>query len=296
MFDGSKIAVAEVDRLSKSYGTRLALDAVSLSVGPGEIVGLLGPNGAGKTTLIGCLLGFLLPTAGEAKLFGGKASELTPELRGRTGFVPQTMTGFTWFRVGELVSYLGKFYARDPGEPPGWLLDWAGLDMGARVKSLSGGQKQRLAILLALRHEPDLLILDEPVASLDPQARRDFMALLTRYCAERGRSAIVSSHILSDLEKAATRAVFMRHGAIIHDTPMARFRDSTRWVAASCDAAALRAALPDALSLLGEDRETGALLVDGWTEAIADSVGTALGVPITAQAPDLETAFLEMTR
>ncbi len=216
------------EALGKQFGARIALADVTFTVGPGEIVGLLGPNGAGKTTLIGCLLGFLLPSAGSIRLFGETAAELSPALRGRTGFVPQTMSGFGWFRVGELIAYLGKFYAQEPGTPPAWLLDWAGLDLNARVKSLSGGQKQRLAIVLAMRHAPDLLILDEPVASLDPQARRDFMALLTRFCAQEGRSVLISSHILSDLEKIATRAIFMRHGSIIHDTPMARFRSSAR--------------------------------------------------------------------
>lgn len=295
MFDGNVTPVAEVHVLTKSYGTRSVLDTVSLVVDPGEIVALLGPNGAGKTTLIGCLLGVLAPSTGGAKLFGVKATELTPALRSRIGFVPQTMTGFTWFRVGELIRYLGRFYSRDPGNPPSWLLDWAQLEQ-ARVKSLSGGQKQRLAVLLALRHEPDLLILDEPVASLDPQARRDFMLLLRRYCAERGGSAIISSHILSDLEKIATRALFLRHGAIIHDTPMARFRESTRWVSASCDFATLRSALPDSLSVLSQNRDAGTILVDGWNEAVADAVANTLRAPATARVPDLETAFLEMMR
>ncbi|SIQ41343.1 MULTISPECIES: ABC transporter ATP-binding protein [Acidiphilium] len=278
------------EALGKQFGTRIALADVTFTVGPGEIVGLLGPNGAGKTTLIGCLLGFLLPSAGSIRLFGETAAELSPALRGRTGFVPQTMSGFGWFRVGELITYLGKFYAQEPGAPPPWLLDWAGLDPKARVKSLSGGQKQRLAIVLAMRHAPDLLILDEPVASLDPQARRDFMALLTRFCAQEGRSVLISSHILSDLEKIATRAIFMRHGSIIHDTPMARFRTSARWVAAPRDA------LPQHVSCLAEDRDTGALLVDGWDEASAAALAATLGAAPDVRIPDLETAFLEMTR
>ena len=296
MFDGNVAPVAEVHVLSKSYGTRSVLDTVSFVVDSGEIVALLGPNGAGKTTLIGCLLGVLAPSAGGAKLFGVKATELSPALRSRIGFVPQAMTGFTWFRVGELIRYLGRFYRRDPGDPPAWLLEWAQLDLNVRVKSLSGGQKQRLAVLLALRHEPDLLILDEPVASLDPQARRDFMLLLGRYCAERGGSAIISSHILSDLEKIATRALFLRHGTIIHDTPMARFRESTRWVSASCDFSTLRAALPDSLAILSENRDDGTILVDGWSEAVANAVTNTLHERANARAPDLETAFLEMMR
>jgi ABC-2 type transport system ATP-binding protein len=290
MPDGFRATFVHVDGLTKQFGNRTALSGVSFSVNPGEIVGLLGPNGAGKSTLIGCLLGFLLPSAGAVHLFGEPAAELSPAARGRTGFVPQTMSGFGWFRVGELTTYLGQFYATDPGPPPSWLLEWAGLDPKSRVKSLSGGQKQRLAIVLAMRHAPDLLILDEPVASLDPQARRDFMALLSRFCAQTGRSAIISSHILSDLEKIATRAIFMRHGSIIHDTPMARFRTSARWITAP------RSVLPATLTCLAEDRDTGALLVDGWDESAAATIAVTLGTPPEIRIPDLETAFLEMTR
>ncbi len=283
-------ALIDVMDLKKSYGTHEALAGVSFSLGAGEIVGLLGPNGAGKTTLIGCVLGFLLPNGGSVRLFGEDTAHLSPQARGRIGFVPQTMTGFTWFKVGELVAYLGKFYATPLKPVPAWLLDWAGLDMKVRVKALSGGQKQRLAILLAMRHEPDLLVLDEPVASLDPQARLDFIGLIAQFCHDTGRSALISSHILSDLEKIATRAIFMRRGVIVHDTPMARFRTAMRWVEAE------PAALPDAVRVLATERDSGALLVDGWDEAMADAVGARLGRAIAVRRPDLETAFLEITR
>jgi ABC-2 type transport system ATP-binding protein len=290
MFDGAAGRIVEARGLTKQFGARRALEDVSVAIAPGEIVALLGPNGAGKTTFIGCLLGFLLPSAGTIAVFGQPAAELSPEMRGRTGFVPQAMTGFTSFRVGELIDYLGKFYVRAPGPPPAWLLAWADLDMRARVKSLSGGQKQRLAILLGLRHEPDFLVLDEPVASLDPQARRDFMSLLAGYCAREGRSAVISSHILSDLEKIVTRALFMRRGRLVHDAPMDRFRNGTRWVYAP------KAALPESLAVLAEEAETGALLVDGWSEAAEAALAQRLGRAVEVHAPDLETAFLQITR
>lgn len=280
----------DVQELRKHYGVREALAGVSFTIGAGEIVGLLGPNGAGKTTLIGCLLGFLLPSAGEVRLFGERTEELRPSTLGRIGFVPQALNGFTWFKVGELIDYLGKFYARAPDPVPPWLLEWAGLDMKQRVKALSGGQKQRLVILLALRHEPDFLVLDEPVSSLDPQARLDFVALIARFCRENGRSALISSHILSDLEKIATRAIFMRRGMIVHDTPMERFRTTMRWVLAPRDA------LPGELSVLADDSVTGELLVDGWNDAAAARTAQNTGAPVVVRQPDLETAFLEMTR
>jgi ABC-2 type transport system ATP-binding protein len=293
--DSETSPVAETLALTKSFGARTVLAGVNLTLRRGEIAALLGPNGAGKTTLIGCLLGFLLPSSGSVLLFGEPAAELRPALRARTGFVPQKMTGFTAFRVGGLLDYIANFYPSPPGSTPAWLTDWADLDPKARVKALSGGQRQRLSILLAMRHSPDLLILDEPVASLDPAARRDFMAMLARYCETEGRSAVISSHILSDLERMVTRAIFMRRGQVIHDTPMQRFREHTRWLAAPVPNEALRAALPETLSVLAVGQD-GALLVDGWTEAAAAQAHNALGAAIAATPPDLETAFLEMTR
>jgi ABC-2 type transport system ATP-binding protein len=162
--------------------------------------------------------------------------------------------------------------------------------MKARVKALSGGQKQRLAILLAMRHEPDLLVLNEPVASLDPQARLDFIGLIARLCQDTGRSAPISSHILSDLEKIATRAIFMRRGVIVHDTPMAQFRTAMRWVDAE------RSALPAGVAVIAEDRATKALLGDGCDDAMMDALKSQLGRPLAVRNPDLETAFLEITR
>ncbi len=293
--DSETSPVAETIALTKSFGARTVLEGVNLALRRGEIAALLGPNGAGKTTLIGCLLGFLLPTSGSVLLFGEPATALRPALRARTGFVPQKMTGFTAFRVGGLLDYLANFYPAPPGPTPAWLMDWADLDPKARVKALSGGQRQRLSILLAMRHGPDLLILDEPVASLDPAARRDFMTMLTRYCETEGRTALISSHILSDLERMVTRAIFMRRGQVIHDTPMSRFRAHTRWLSAPVQESALRAALPETLTILAVG-QGGTLLVDGWTDAAALAARHALGTDIAATPPDLETAFLEMTR
>ncbi|MBB2202755.1 ABC transporter ATP-binding protein [Gluconacetobacter tumulisoli] len=288
-------SVVDITDLVKIFGTRRALDGMSVSIAPGEIVALLGPNGAGKSTLIGCLLGFLLPNSGSARIFGYEAGELPPEARARMGYVPQAMNAFPSFRVGQLIDYLGTFYAVPPPPPDPALLAWANLDMAARVKSLSGGQKQRLSIVLAFRHQPDFLVLDEPVASLDPQARRDFMALLADYCAGSQRSVLISSHILSDLEKVATRALFVARGRVVHDTPMARFRESIRWIVPTAGASALPADLLDGrlpLKPLGTDTATGAILVDGWCDAMRGHLADRADI----RTPDLEAAFLEITR
>lgn len=274
----------EITSLTKEFSTKRALDNFSLTLQPGEIAALLGPNGAGKTTLIGCLLGFLSGDAGSIRLFGQDIAHLTPEIRNRVGFVPQTMTGFTWFKVGELLSYLANYRPATTPQDNRWL-DWAGLNPVARIKSLSGGERQRLAIVLALRFRPDLIVLDEPVASLDPQARHDFMRLLPDYAHQHGATVLVSSHIISDLEAICDRFVMMRHGKLVLDISKNSLHQQVRHLSA----------LPPegwGLNLLAP-AEDGGFWVQGWHAAL-DQVAMQEGV--VATQPDVETLFLALSR
>ncbi|WP_408872730.1 ABC transporter ATP-binding protein [Gluconobacter roseus] len=275
----------EVSHLTKSFGSFTALDDVSFSIAQGETVALLGRNGAGKSTLIGCLMGFLLADGGNIDIFGHSIASLPREIRARTGFVPQTMTGFGTFRVAQLMDYIAAFYGELPPVDPA-LMAWADLDPRKMVRSLSGGQKQRLAIVLAMRHNPEFLVLDEPVASLDPHARRDFMNLLDSYTQRTGASILISSHILSDLERLCSRLLFVRQGRVVLDVPTETFRATTRWLEHPMPDQIL-AALPADIQILGQRPD--ALLVHGWTEDLALPDGTQTVVP------DFEDAFLEIT-
>ena len=151
------------------------LRGVDLEVPRGTVLGLLGKNGSGKTTLIKCVLGLLKPTSGTATLLGENAWDLSAEAKERLGYVPQVVTLYQWMKVKHLIAYTAAFY-------PNWNADLAArlvhrweipLDEG--VGTLSVGQLQRLSIVLSLAYEPELLILDEPAASLDPVARREFL-------------------------------------------------------------------------------------------------------------------------
>jgi ABC-2 type transport system ATP-binding protein len=289
-------AAFDARSLTKRFGTRTVLDAVSFSISPGEIVALLGPNGAGKSTLIGCLLGFLLPDSGSSHMLGHDVREMPREARARTGYVPQTMGGFGSYRVGQLLAYLAAFYPGAPTPDPVWL-SWAALDPKARVSTLSGGQKQRLAILLALQHRPEALILDEPVASLDPQARHDFMHLLSDYCTATGASVVISSHILSDLEKVCSRLIFMRRGVLVLDVPTTTFHAATRRLTPAPGAPAdWTCLLPQALHVVGHDPGTNAALVGNWPDHDPAFALDNLPWPIRIERPDLEAAYLEITR
>ncbi|WP_239021347.1 ABC transporter ATP-binding protein [Novacetimonas cocois] len=274
-----------IEGLVKTYGNRRVLDGIDLTVHPGEITALLGPNGAGKTTLIGCLLGLLTPDAGSIRLWGEAVEELAPQTRARIGFVPQALTGFTWFRVRELMDYLALYRER-PGDPqdPIWE-EWAALDPAARVRSLSGGERQRLAIVLALRFMPDLIVLDEPVASLDPQARHDFMRLLPQYARRQGASVLISSHIISDLENISDRVVIMRHGQVRLDMAEPDIMNSIRSISATPS--------PKwGLEILAEEKD-GPVWVRGWREGL-DMAAADAGIAVAM--PELEHLFLALSR
>lgn len=192
-------AVLEADRLGKRYGRRWALSECSLKIPSGHVVGLVGPNGAGKTTLLHLAVGLVAPTTGTIAVLGGRPAG-SPAQLGRVGFVAQETPTYAALSVAEHVlfgAWLNPRWDRDLAERR---IDHLGLDRKQQAGKLSGGQRAQLALTLAIAKRPELLILDEPVASLDPLARRDFMQDLMEAVAEHQLSVVLSSHLVADLE------------------------------------------------------------------------------------------------
>jgi ABC-2 type transport system ATP-binding protein len=192
-------AVLEAGGLGKRYGRRWALSDCTLAIPAGQVAGLVGPNGAGKTTLLHLAVGLLAPTSGSIEVLGAHPAE-SPAQLGRVGFVAQDTPVYGALTVSDHLR-LGAWLN------PGWDADMAerrieqlGLDPRQRAGKLSGGQRAQLALTLALAKRPELLILDEPVASLDPLARREFLQHLMEAVAEHGLSVVLSSHLVADLE------------------------------------------------------------------------------------------------
>ena len=167
-----------IDGLRKRFERREVLCGVDWIVPAGRVVGLLGRNGAGKTTLLRCLLGLVPADAGTVELFGAPMVEPGGERLHRVGFVPQNFELFPWMKVKSYLDFTAAFYARwNPALAARLLEEWQ-IDPAQKIGRLSQGQRQKLAIVRAIAPEPDLLVLDEPVASLDPQARRAFKSEL----------------------------------------------------------------------------------------------------------------------
>jgi ABC-2 type transport system ATP-binding protein len=205
-------AVVETRGLGLWYEGFTALDGIDLRVTRGSIVGLVGRNGAGKSSLLHCLLGLTRAQRGSARLLGCDAGALDDATRNRLGFCSQRPDLLEWLTVDEHVAYIGAFYERWSAERARELAMLFELPGAVRVRSLSPGELQRLSIVLALAHDPELVVLDEPVASLDPLARREFMRTL--FEGTPGRTAIISSHLLGDLERVVSHIVFLRRGRV----------------------------------------------------------------------------------
>ena len=213
----AEAAAIRCDGLSLFRGrSTTVLRDIQLHIPHGAVVGLVGRNGAGKSTLIQCLVGLTVPSQGFSTLLGENSLQLSDAVRDRLGYVSQTPDLFGWLSGREHLKRFGPLYS-------GWserrALDLAvrlDLNLGRAAKNLSLGDQQKLSVVLALAHDPDLLILDEPVASLDPMTRRGFMRSLfeRRFANQAPRTVLISSHLLADLERVVTHVAFMNEGEI----------------------------------------------------------------------------------
>jgi ABC-2 type transport system ATP-binding protein len=208
------------DRVAVDLGAREVLRDVSFEVAPGEVVGLLGRNGAGKTTLLHIAMGMLHQQAGTVELFGLDPRRDPIDVKLRVGFVSENQNLPEYLRVREVVDLHRSLF-------PTWNDDMA-RDLGerfrikpeARIKTLSKGQARQVALLCALSHSPELLVLDEPAGGLDPFARREFLETAIEALNETGTTIVFSSHYLSDVERLAGRVVMLHDAGVLIDASM----------------------------------------------------------------------------
>jgi ABC-2 type transport system ATP-binding protein len=280
--------------LVKSYRHKRVLDGLDLEIPAGSVVGLLGKNGAGKTTLIKCLLGLLRGESGEISVLGEEAWSLDAGAKGRLGYVPQVVTLYPWMRVWQLMEYTAPFYPRWNSALVKDLLGRFEVEEGARIKTLSVGTLQKLAIILALGHEPELLVLDEPAASLDPSARREFLKTILDIAADERRTVLFSTHITSDLERVADRVAILRAGRIVYHGELDELKDSVKRLHVTTPLP-----LPRELDLAGsigmrmEGTDAVVTVRGDWVGAVA-TMERAYAATIRVEDLNLEDIFLEM--
>lgn len=222
--------VVQVSSLSKSFASQPVLRNVGWSIREGKVIGLLGRNGAGKSTLLQTMLGLSEPDSGSVTIYGDDVRSLSDATRAKIGYVPQQPDLFDWMTPTQMLAYFKALYpAWNTPKVEGLLERW-GFDTVQRKKpiaSLSGGQRQRLSIIRALAPDPSLLVLDEPVSSLDPAGRREFLRELIDDVVERNTTVVFSTHILSDLERVALDVAILRDGRIALEGEMDALLEET---------------------------------------------------------------------
>jgi ABC-2 type transport system ATP-binding protein len=279
----SAIAPLAVSGLVHCYEGSSALNGIDFALEPGSVLGLIGRNGAGKSTLIRAMLGLLEPLAGEARLFGEPALQLSDAAKARIAYVPQQPEALAWLTAQQMLDFVGRFYPRwDKAFVTNTLERWQ-IKPNKLLAKLSPGERQRVDLIRALASQPELLVLDEPAAALDPVARRELLREVALRAGESGTTVLFSTHIVSDLERVASEVAFLHQGKLLMRCSVdeTKERYARLWLPARMSAAAPTQSLSrrrhedGSLSLVVERDARGA-----WPEAasLAGARVDALGL------------------
>jgi ABC-2 type transport system ATP-binding protein len=284
--DAIDLAV-QTTALSKTYEGSNAVDSVGLQVPRHSVYGFLGPNGAGKTTTMKMLLGLIRPTSGSGTIFGLDIEKDSPSVRRRVGYLPQEPRFYPHMTARETLRFAAGFFFSGPADRiesrVGEMLELVGIqDMADRpIKTLSGGETQRLGIAQAQIHEPDLLILDEPAAALDPLGRRDVLAILERF--RTTSTVLYSTHILDDVQRVSDMICILKDGRIVEQGPIGD-------VLSSGSASVFTVVIEGDI-----DRARAALLDKPWVDGV-DVDGGAESARLRITVNDVGTAEARLQR
>jgi ABC-2 type transport system ATP-binding protein len=285
--------VISTDRLTRSYGSRRGVEALSLRVSTGSLFGFLGPNGAGKTTTIRVLLGFLRPTSGRATLFGLDCWRDSAAVKRDVGYLPGDLRMYPWINGRSALRIAGAARGVDLKRAGAELAERFSLELGVKVRNMSRGMRQKLGLILALAHEPRLLILDEPSASLDPLMQDELRGYL-RERARGGATVFFSSHTLSEVEQLCDRVAIVREGRLVADESLDELRRraghevSIRFA----DATVARTLAPPAFLHLSHRQDSNwHAQLDGPVSELIRWLAAHSIEDLTIGRPDLETLF-----
>ena len=283
----------KTEGLTKYYGSsdRLTrgIEQLSLSVEPGEFFGFIGPNGAGKSTTIRTLLGLISPSSGEAQVLGMDIRTEKEKILARTGYLPSEAVFYPGMRVRDILKLSADLRKKDCRNDAAALCERLQLDVSRKVDELSFGNRKKVAIVCALQHEPELLVLDEPTGGLDPLMQREFFEILRERNGE-GTTVFLSSHILSEVQRNCTRAAIIREGRIIAcDSVEALSRSNAKRVSihGRMDLASL-----GRVKDLRETQEGCSFLYSGEIKVLLAALADGEIRDLSISEPDLEEVFL----
>ena len=275
---GTALPVIEIEQLRKCYGKQVAVDGLSLSVPAGTVMGFIGPNGAGKTTTIKMLMHMTRPSGGSARIFGLDVTKHDAELRRRVGYVPELHHIYRWMRVREVIGFCRRLYPTWNDARCAELVQLFELDPAKRVRRLSKGTLAKLGLLLAVAHEPELLILDEPTSGLDPLVREEFLdGVLQTLCQEQ-RTVLFSSHVMSDVQRIAERVAIIHEGRLLADQATDDLLTETKRVQVVLQNGDADIAPPAGTIWQKRQHRQWLLTVQGFRREMVEQLRTARGV------------------
>ncbi len=290
------MTVLKLKNVTKRYGTKLAVDDVSMSIEKGEIFGFLGPNGAGKTTTIRMVLSTLRPTQGEIKIFGQDSSH-TVQLHKRIGFLSGDMAMDDDLTGAQYLNFIAHRYGKDCTKTIKELSALLKADLAVKIRDYSRGNRQKIGLIAALMHNPELLVLDEPTSGFDPLVQEQFMELIRTY-KSTGGTVFMSSHILSEVQQLCDRVAFIRDGAVagtktINEITMG----AAKKVTIKADKAQLRAVLHHyktvpSLTLIATNVHALTFTYSDKPKKLLQFLSTIDADDIIIEEPDLEQIFM----
>ena len=291
----SNTLAIETKALTKRYGRQLAVDALSLSVPSGSVFAFLGRNGAGKTTTIQILLDLLNRTSGEAWVLGRDCVKQALDIRRHTGYVAEGERMYDWMKVDEIIWYCRGFY-------PSWDDAFAAelkakleLPGEKKIGQMSRGMQAKLALLLAMAHRPELLILDEPTAGLDVVVRRDFLEGIIEIIQEEGRTVFFSSHIVHEVERVADWVGIIDQGKMLCCLPLETLKESVRRIDLTFTDIPdnLHSTLPHVLTCT-QDGKQASFIVRDYSETTLAAVHALNPATLKVETLGLEDIFVAL--
>ncbi len=296
MTNESNDAVVTVNHLSCRFGSKMALDDMTLEIPRGRVFGLVGENGAGKTTLIKHMLGALSPQSGEVRVLGVKPTYNPQVVLASIGYLSEDRDLPRWMRVRELMRYTQAFYPNWDDPYAEQLREQFGLDANSKIRNLSRGEKAKAGLLVALAHRPELLLLDEPSSGLDAVSRRDILAAVMRSVAEEGRSVVFSSHLLEEVERAADDVAMIHDGRLALQMSLDELREThQRFVLSFSEAMIEVPRIPGVLHSEGEGREW-AVICHGDPIAMRKTLEEVGANILEQSSPTLDAVFVARVR
>jgi ABC-2 type transport system ATP-binding protein len=288
------VAVIQLERLTKSYGSHRGIVEVDLTVETGEVFGFLGPNGAGKTTTIRTMLDLIRPTSGRALVFGIESSADPVAIHRRIGYIPGEFALYDRLTGAQHLEYFANLRGGVDKAYQSSLVERFDLDPSRKFKEYSKGNKQKVGLVVALQHRPELLVLDEPTSGLDPLVQQTFFVTVREAVAE-GATVFLSSHILSEVEKAADRVAIIREGRLVKLGTVDDLRDLAHHQVELRFAGAVPAAdfeaLPGVSDMVVDDHVLR-LRVAGAITPVVQAAARHELLDFVSREPSLEETFL----